>query len=680
MIKLTKSPSKDFIILNLTDPQLGSHEWNRGLMHKDRAYLIYTTNELIKRIKPDLITVTGDISWGGGQEIAYKEFADLVDSFGIPWAPIWGNHDNQCPDGFLTEIGDMYLGYKNCIYEHGDRAMGYGNYVIAIEEGNGEECNIAHALFMMDSHERGTFVNPDDPDGEPVECYAKLWENQLEWYKEQNELLKGMGCRDTSLFTHIPIYAYRQAWEAAFSKEYDFNKLSVEESYSPKYWNDGYKDSFGVRHEGIASHDFEDGVLDVLLEGGTTKHAFAGHEHINNFSIKYKGIRLTYTTKIGSGCYWDPKINGGTVIRVNSSGIAEVYHEYVDVSEIEKLPEGLNYTLESKFDLTCGEDGKFRVLCVSDFHARNEQWDPRLKLSLEALVKAHRPHLVFIAGDLAHDAEGLGSDDKLREYLADVMEICEKEKIAWAHVPGNHDREAGIPTRVFNEFPMNLSRRGLDWLSGYGTYAIPVWPHGGDRSKGPVCMIWAFDSHMGLSGYAARHGLNPSEVAWPNLHHTFGNYDSVNFNQTAWYWENSIALEEHYGRKIPGVMIMHAPVAEMFLIPANTYLTGATGELAESIGGAALNSGLFAAAYERGDIREMVAGHDHINSISGTYMGIRLTEDAGLGFDVYGDNRVRGGRLMEFDANDPTYYETKHVYIKDLLPPEAIAGANDFCP
>ncbi|MBQ4353817.1 MAG: metallophosphoesterase [Clostridia bacterium] len=670
MKTLIKSPDKDFLILNLTDPQLGNGEWEES--HPNRALLEGTIKELIRRTSPSLITVTGDISWAGHTD-AYKAFADFIDSFGIPWAPVWGNHDNQDGPAFIDSIADLYMTYKNCLYEKGDPALGNGNYIIAIEE-NGK---IIEGIFMIDAHDQSPYVKPD---GEEVSEWAKLIPEQLDWYKEEAAHLKELGCNDTSWFLHIPIYAYREAFAAAFNgSAEDARMVKPEESGDEKYWNDGYKDSFGVNYEGICSYPADEGALDAILEIGTTHHIVVGHDHVNNAAVRYKGVRMIYGTKAGAGCYWNPVLNGGTLLRVTKDGITDVWHEYVDPAGLEKkIPDVLKDTLATKFDLTCGEDGKFRVLCVSDFHARNEQWDPRLKLSLEALVKAHRPHLVFIAGDLAHDDEGLGSDDKLREYLADVMEICEKEKIAWAHVPGNHDREAGIPTRVFNEFPMNLSERGPDSVSGYGTYAIPVWPHDGSKAKGPVCMIWAFDSHMGLGGYAERHGLNPGDVAWPNLHHTFGNYDSVNFNQAAWYWKNSAALEKLYGRKIPGVMIMHAPVAEMFLIPANTYLTGATGELAESIGGAALNSGLFAAAYERGDIREMVAGHDHINSISGTYMGIRLTEDASLGFDVYGDNRVRGGRLMEFDANDPAYYETKHVYIKDLLPPEAIAGANDF--
>ena len=355
------------------------------------------------------------------------------------------------------------------------------------------------------------------------------------------------------------------------------------------------------------------------------------------------------------------------------------YHFLLEHKMENIMTESLRFlNIKTKFPLCCGEDGRFRVLCVSDFHARsaNEHWDPRLKRSLEALIRAHHPNLVFIAGDLCHDEEGLGSDEKLRAYLADVMELCETEKIAWAHVPGNHDSEQGISPHIFEEFPMCLSRRGPDELSGYGTYALPVWPHDGDTSRGPVCIVWAFDSHTGIGRYAERCGLRPDELDLPNIRFSYDGYDSVNFNQAAWYWETSSELEALCGRKIPGVMLMHAPIAEHFLIPTNPWQTEMTGEFAEAVGGAVLNSGLFAAAYERGDIREIVSGHDHINSISGLYMGIRLTEDAGLGFDVYGDNRIRGGRLMEFDENNPTYYATRHVYIKDLLSPEEIAGPN----
>ena len=257
----------------------------------------------------------------------------------------------------------------------------------------------------------------------------------------------------------------------------------------------------------------------------------------------------------------------------------------------------------TKFPLFFDKTGMFRVLCVSDLHARDGKWDPRLKLSLDALIRAHRPHLVFLLGDICHDG-GMGSDALLHAYLADIMELCETERIPWAHIPGNHDRADTIPTEVFTAFPMNLSRRGPTELSGYGTFALPIWRHDGSE---PAAMVWAFDSHTGIGAYAEEAGIDRETFALQNFPYSHDRYDSVRFDQAAWYYENSIELEALYGRKLPGVMLMHAPVAEMFLIPANPTATAMEGEFREAIGGAVWNSGLFAAAFERGDIREMVA-------------------------------------------------------------------------
>ena len=78
MITLQKKPGKDFKILNLTDPQLGTSEWEEG--HKNRAILMYTISELVKKVNPDLITITGDLAWAGHNE-AYDALANFMDSF-----------------------------------------------------------------------------------------------------------------------------------------------------------------------------------------------------------------------------------------------------------------------------------------------------------------------------------------------------------------------------------------------------------------------------------------------------------------------------------------------------------------------------------------------------------------------------------------------------------------------
>ena len=94
-------------------------------------------------------------------------------------------------------------------------------------------------------------------------------------------------------------------------------------------WNEGYEDSFGVWYEGIASCEYDGGQFERILKKDHTKTIVVGHDHINSAVVKYRGVVLAYGVKIGSGCYWDPRLNGGTVLSVASDGSITVKHHYI---------------------------------------------------------------------------------------------------------------------------------------------------------------------------------------------------------------------------------------------------------------------------------------------------------------------------------------------------------------
>lgn len=330
MIRLNKAKGKDFTILNLTDPHFDISEWDKnGVTYK---IFDYTVKELVKRVNPDLITVSGDISWGADHYSAYKDFADYMEELGIFWAPVWGNHDDEDGDDIVEEIADLFLTYKTCVYEKGDKKYGNGNYVIEICEDE----KTVEALLMMDTHSNVSKTVLD------IDCnlvnsnsYASLTGEQIEWYKKEVEKLYRKGCSDSTLVIHIPIYGYREAFYAAMQEDKRARgAVSIEDSYKGVGWKEEYKEScFGVNRDGICSPDYDDGVLPVLVELGHTKHVIAGHDHINNFCILYKGIRLAYGMKLGKACYWASDLNGGTVLTVGENGVKKIHHEYVDVSE-----------------------------------------------------------------------------------------------------------------------------------------------------------------------------------------------------------------------------------------------------------------------------------------------------------------------------------------------------------
>ena len=319
-----KQPNKDFKILNLTDTQLSDEEWGEG--HGHRAILEYTVQELVKRVQPDLITISGDLSWAG-HDHAYGMLAQFIDSFGIPWAPVWGNHDNQEGAEYIDSLATRYMTYPSCIYEKGDPALGNGNYVISIEE-NGVP---VEAVVMMDTHDRAPYTGED---GETSLEWARLLPEQAEWLKAELGALKARGCKDATLVMHIPIYAYRLASAAAYKSGIDPKSITPEMADGTECWNEGYTDSLGVQYESIGSYPEDDGMLAAFKEIGIIKHLVAGHEHINNFMISYEGIRMIYALKIGAGCYWNPILNGGTVITVTENGVSDVHHEYVSVEHL----------------------------------------------------------------------------------------------------------------------------------------------------------------------------------------------------------------------------------------------------------------------------------------------------------------------------------------------------------
>ncbi len=321
MLKLKKAPEKDFVLLNLTDTQLRDSEWEEG---GNCRFLLHTVKTLVERTRPDLITLSGDLAWAG-QDESYDKLADLLDSLGIPWAPVWGNHDNQMGAEYIETVVGRYLTHPCCLYERGPAELGNGNYVIAITEGD----KIVSAVIMMDTHDKIPFEANKNG-----KSWASLTEEQLDWYREQIRALSATGCSDTVLIMHIPCYAYRAATAAAYKADLDLKQMTLEQAEGKAVWNDGYEDSVGVQYEGIGCISYDDGVFETLAEQGSTKHVITGHDHVNNWIINYKGIKLVYALKCGCGCYWNPILNGGTVLKIGSQGVRDIKHEYVDISHL----------------------------------------------------------------------------------------------------------------------------------------------------------------------------------------------------------------------------------------------------------------------------------------------------------------------------------------------------------
>lgn len=320
MFTFYKPNGTDFTVLNISDPQLMDPDWEED--SSVRKILVHTVTKLIDRVQPDLITVSGDLAWAGHID-AYKNFVCLMESFKLPWAPVFGNHDQQDGQAFVDKVVDLFNGCKYCCFKEGNKALGSGNFIINIKNDD----NICESLIMMNTHDRMPFVNEL---GEETLEWARFIPEQVLWYEETVAELKRQGSKESVMIFHIPLFCYREAFDTAFNYKKHPSEVTVDESYTGEFWNEGYKDSFGVQYnKGVSSYPADIGMFDAVKRLGHTKTTICGHNHENNTVINYEGVRLAFSLKCGAGSHYNENLSGGTVIKIDDNGVKDLYHEYI---------------------------------------------------------------------------------------------------------------------------------------------------------------------------------------------------------------------------------------------------------------------------------------------------------------------------------------------------------------
>lgn len=312
----------DFKILQLTDIHIGG-----GFMsiRKDNLAL-NAVAAMITAEKPDLVIVTGDITYPvpvqagtfNNKENA-KLFADLMEQLGVYWAPVFGNHDSEDYSYFSREtIGALYESdeYPHCLFGAGDEAVdGVGNYCINVQNSEGE---ITQSLFLLDSNAyiggalAGLTWN-----------YDCIHENQVDWYAQELNRITAQngGVQPKSLaFFHMPLQEMQTAYY-----EYRDNGFQDTENVQYKFGEAGERDI--VIYPSAENYGFFDRVAEL----GSTQGIFFGHDHLNNISLMYKGVRLTYGYTVDylayTGIMKYGAQRGCTVITVSPDGSFDCWHE-----------------------------------------------------------------------------------------------------------------------------------------------------------------------------------------------------------------------------------------------------------------------------------------------------------------------------------------------------------------
>lgn len=80
----------------------------------------------------------------------------------------------------------------------------------------------------------------------------------------------------------------------------------------------------------------------------------------------------------------------------------------------------------------------------------------------------------------------------------------------------------------------------------------------------------------------------------------------------------------------PGLVYLHIPVPEFKRFSTPSY--GVTGVRQEQTSSPPINSGLFTKLVERGEVKGVFSGHDHVNDFCATLNGVNLCYAGGAGY------------------------------------------------
>ena len=253
-----------FKIVQLTDTH-----WYDGRGDDQRTEQLI--GEIVAFEKPDLIVLTGDVISGKDADSAsaQRDILTKVASHRVPWALVFGNHDDEgsCTREQLWEIAAS-IPYSCCPATVANLS-GVSNYVLTVD--SAKTSRPAYVLVMLDS-------NGYSPEKE-IEGYGWIMPDQIEWFRQCSDRYRtGEGGTLPALaFYHIPVPEYATIWE---------HGLCV-----------------GEKNEDVCSASINSGFFAAALEQNNVRGMFVGHDHVNDYEGQIAGVRFCYGRKTGFRSY-----------------------------------------------------------------------------------------------------------------------------------------------------------------------------------------------------------------------------------------------------------------------------------------------------------------------------------------------------------------------------------------
>jgi Predicted phosphohydrolases len=288
--------------------------------------------------------------------------------------------------------------------------------------------------------------------------------------------------------------------------------------------------------------------------------------------------------------------------------------------------------LSAQNALKFNADKKFKIVQFTDVHYISG--DARSAVALENIkevLDAEKPDIVMFTGDIVY---GAPADKGLKE----VLSIVSERKIPFGVMFGNHDDEYKVSRKQLydatKDIPYNMSST-VPEINGVTNFILPVLSSASDKT---AFVLYCFDSNA----YSTVEGVK--------------GYGFIHFDQIAWYrTQSAMFTEKNGGKPVPSVAFFHIPLPEYNLSAADENIV-MTGTRKERACAPDLNTGMFAAMKEMGDVMGTFVGHDHDNDYAVYRHGVMLAYGRySGGGTVYNNLNPNGARVIELTEGEKSF-------------------------
>ncbi len=308
---------RDPIILQLTDTQIiDGSQLRPGLSEGDRItyapekidkYCYQYLTEIITNTHPDFIIITGDLVYGKYDDngSVLTAFVKFMDSFKIPWSPVFGNHEAESKKGVDWQC-EQFENAEYCLFEQKE-LTGNGNYSVAIRQGG----EIVRVFYMLDSNGCSDASAESLVNGHTTTSVG-FGNDQVEWYTNQiNEIKTYLPEIKISFAYHIQQAVFAEAYA-----KYGFNQSEKYHDIHVDYLGGKADGDFGyIGRQMKTAWDSSKVIFNGMKELGADS-IFVGHEHCNSASVVYEGVRFQYGQKSSEYDRYNAVTSEGKIVAV----------------------------------------------------------------------------------------------------------------------------------------------------------------------------------------------------------------------------------------------------------------------------------------------------------------------------------------------------------------------------